>query len=78
MVPVRIDWECKDPNCQPGVQVQLVHKGKGTGKADKDHTVTLMGYYTVTRGKGDPAHVRQVYDGESDSCYEQSIHDRAV
>ena len=46
MVPVRIDWECKDPNCQPGVQVQLVHKGKGTGK-------TLMGYnQLVHKGKG--------------------------
>ena len=53
MVPVRIDWECKDPNCQPGVQVQLVHKGKGTGKTDLECTLTLMGYYQlVHKGKG--------------------------
>ena len=93
MVPVRIDWECKDPNCQPGVQVQLVHKGKGTGK-------TLMGYnQLVHKGKG---YDQLVYkgkgwcisdvrwptltltwlgldsEGESDSCHKQSIHDLAV
>ena len=81
MVPVRIDWECQDPNCRPGqddgVQVQLVHKGKGTGKTNLDAhgkcTVTLMGYYQlVHKGKGDSC------QGESDSCHKQPIHDIAV